>query len=116
MMKYYILWVFFFCSTAFFISCAQPEGNKIEFQQPIQVKEITVYDTVFITEPDTGCITELHRLQREFADLKFTKDSISNKLFLSNYKVEKVRYYLNICLRDRTQDKFLKGWIRRAIE
>ena len=43
-------------------------------------------------------------------------DSLTNKLFISNYKVEKVRYYLNICLRNKTQDRFLKGWVRRAIE
>jgi hypothetical protein len=42
-------------------------------------------------------------------------DSVTADLFLSNYKVEKVRYYLNICLKNKTQDKFLKGWIRRAI-
>lgn len=43
-------------------------------------------------------------------------DSLSKELFLANFKVEKVRYYLNICLKNKTQDKYLKGWVRRALD
>lgn len=43
-------------------------------------------------------------------------DSVKTKLFHAEYRLERVRYYLNICLRNPTQDKFLKGWVRRAIE
>jgi hypothetical protein len=43
-------------------------------------------------------------------------DSLTSKLFVSNYKLERVRYYLKICLRNPSQDKFLKGWIKRAIQ
>lgn len=42
-------------------------------------------------------------------------DSLKTAIFLANYKIEKVRFYLNICLKKPSQDKFLKGWIRRAI-
>ena len=45
------------------------------------------------------------------AENKKLKDSI----FIINYKIEKVRLYLNICLKKPSQEKFLKGWIRRAI-
>lgn len=50
--------------------------------------------------------------------LKKVVDTLKTQLFLSNYKISKVQFYLNICLKDKTgsQDKFLKGWIRRAIE
>lgn len=43
-------------------------------------------------------------------------DSLRTELFLSRLRIEKVRYYLNICIRKPSQDKFLKGWIKRAIE
>lgn len=48
--------------------------------------------------------------------LRIQLDSTKQVLFLSNYKIEKVRYYLNITLRNSSQDKFLKGWIRRALQ
>jgi hypothetical protein len=53
---------------------------------------------------------------REAAIVYRVPDSIANQLFLARYKLERVKYYLNICLRNPSQDKFLKGWIRRAIE
>lgn len=43
-------------------------------------------------------------------------DSLKLELFLNKYRIEKVRYYLNICLKNPSQDKFLKGWIKRALE
>lgn len=39
-----------------------------------------------------------------------------NQLFLANYKLEKIRFYIKICMRKPSQDKFLKGWIRRVVE
>ncbi len=43
-------------------------------------------------------------------------DSLRSALQVARFKLERVRFYLNICLRNPTQDRFLKGWIRRAIE
>ncbi len=42
-------------------------------------------------------------------------DSLKTALFLSNYKVEKVRYYLKICNKTPSNNKFLKGWVTRAV-
>ena len=54
--------------------------------------------------------------KERFARIKHENDSLKTQLFLANYKVEKVRFYLKICLRKPSQDKFLKGWINRAIK
>lgn len=48
--------------------------------------------------------------------LQSNNDSLKNELFVARYKIGRVRYYLNICLKNPSQDKFLKGWVRRAIE
>ncbi len=55
-------------------------------------------------------------LRRQYDSIVHVNKGLRMDLFLANYKVEKVRYYLNITLRKPTQTKFLKGWIRRAIE
>jgi len=47
---------------------------------------------------------------------KKDNDSLKTQLFLSNYKVEKVRFYINIVDRDGSQEKFLRGWVKRAIK
>lgn len=55
-------------------------------------------------------------LRDSIIKIKVSSDSLKTKLFLSNYKIEKVRFYLSICKRKPTNDKFLKGWISRAIK
>lgn len=43
-------------------------------------------------------------------------DSLQSRLFVAQYKIERVRYYLKICKRNPKQTKFLVSWINRAIE
>ena len=45
-----------------------------------------------------------------------TIDSLKTALFLAKYKIEKVRFYVNIVNRNPSQIKYLKGWCIRAIE
>lgn len=109
-----LLLLLFFGVLPWLTSCAQPQpGNTA----PVALTPATPAakpDTVFVA--DTTCLLQLQQMQLQLTRLQASKDSIGRLLFLSNYKVEKVRYYLNITLRDRSQDKFLKGWVRRAIE
>lgn len=55
-------------------------------------------------------------LQSNCDQLKKENDSLRSKLFLANYKVEKVRFYLNLTIKNPSQTKFLKGWVKRAIQ
>jgi hypothetical protein len=43
-------------------------------------------------------------------------DSLKRVLFVANYKIERVKYYLKICQRNPRQVKFLVSWINRAIK
>jgi hypothetical protein len=43
-------------------------------------------------------------------------DSLKTKLFLAEYKVEKVKFYTKIVDRKPSQLKFYKGWIKRAVK
>ena len=38
------------------------------------------------------------------------------KGFLASYTLAKITRYVEICMRDRSQSKFLLGWTRRALE
>jgi hypothetical protein len=68
----------------------------------------------YIPAKDTGCRQCAHiELQRYW---KHKKDSIYGKLFVARFKIEKVKYYHAICIRKPKQEKYLKGWIIRALE
>jgi lysozyme family protein len=36
--------------------------------------------------------------------------------FLPAYTLAKIQRYVNICMKDRSQSKFLLGWVRRSLE
>ena len=42
-------------------------------------------------------------------------DSLKTELFIANFRLERVRYYIKICKRHPKQTKFLVSWIDRAI-
>lgn len=64
----------------------------------------------------TMCNLRVDLLRIRLDSVQGLLDTTKTQLFLSNYKVEKVRFYLNICDKNPTQVKFLRGWIKRGIE
>lgn len=67
------------------------------------------FDTVTIA-------TECDSLLKDNSLLRKRIDSLNTALFVSRYKVERVKYYLKIVDRKPSQMKFLKGWIKRAVK
>jgi hypothetical protein len=45
-----------------------------------------------------------------------TVDSLKKQLFVANFKVERVRYYLKVVDKNPSQSKFLRGWVKRAVD
>lgn len=43
-------------------------------------------------------------------------DSLEKALFISVYKIQRVKYYLAIVNRKPSQGKFLRSWITRAVK
>lgn len=43
-------------------------------------------------------------------------DSLRNKLFVANFKIERIKYYLKICRKNPVQKKYLMSWISRAVQ
>lgn len=79
------------------------------------------YDTILYNKETEilykdSVILSLSEFRSELPTPKKTLDSLTDQLYAAKYKIERVRFYLNICLRNPSQDKFLKGWIKRAIQ
>lgn len=43
-------------------------------------------------------------------------DSLHHKLFVANYKLERVKYYITITKKNPNNKKFFFGWITRAVK
>jgi hypothetical protein len=103
--------LFYACLVA---SCQQPVSNsrRNPLQNPPVVAQVPA-DSIPINsaEPGPVLIYPDGRMQQ----ITFNCDSLKTELLLAQYKLNRVSFYLNICLKKPSQDKFLKGWIRRAI-
>lgn len=73
-------------------------------------------DTVFIDKSNDSVLLLNKKILSQVEVKEKQIDSLKEKLFIATYKIERVKYYLNICIKNPTQDKFLKGWIKRAVE
>jgi hypothetical protein len=115
MKKLLILFVLF---SAF--SCKHPKALDQAFNVSSDTNVIIRMDTIKLKQETTRqqkiCDSLVIRINKGIDSLKRENDSLKVKLFLANYKVEKVHFYIKICMNKPSQDKFLKGWVRRAIE
>lgn len=105
----------------FFIGCKSPNIiTKTEFVYKIDtifsnsIDTIIKVDTIFLTKyteikPTDTIVKECDNL----AILKAKNDSLYTNLVSSNYKLERIKYYLKITINNSSQTKFLKSWIRR---
>lgn len=111
-MKYIV-----FIMIIIFVSC-----KSVQTKTAYEVNNIT--DTLFVH--DTINVVDTFYIEYKTTDTiyqvntdtvyKGNCDSLIEKLFVSEYKLQRVRYYLNIAIKSPSQTKFLKGWIIRVIE
>ena len=102
----------FFLSILF--SCSQPKS------EPVVGHRVDTLCVVVIEQSGQkkidSLLIKIDRLQFQSDSIENYADSLIQKMFLAEYKLSKVDYYLKLCLVDNTQTKFLKGWIRRALQ
>jgi lysozyme family protein len=89
-----------------------------------KVKSQAVAENIFDTAVNMGATTATKLVQLTLevgVDGKFGPDTlralnaVDEKEFLAEFTLAKVARYAAICNRDRTQSKFLLGWINRSL-
>ena len=99
------------------VSCKSVQ-TKTVYEIQTKTDTLTLCDTINII--DTFYVeyktTDTFFIQKTDTLKLGNCDSLKEKLFVSDYKLQRVRYYLNIAIKSPSQTKFLKGWIRRVIE
>lgn len=107
-MKY----ILFFLAVLSF-SCKQPVKH-IQDQEPLIIHDTILVSPDAIEVPDSN---DIYISNDELISvLNKTIDSLRTKLTVANYKLENIRHYLAIVTKNKSQEKFLKGWIRRVVE
>lgn len=71
---------------------------------------IQMHDTILVT---IQC--DYTKYLRTIDSIQIVNDTLARRLLHSRLVIQNVKYYLNICIQKPSQDKFLKGWIRRAL-
>lgn len=99
-----------------FASCKQAESKPVIIEKPIEViKTDTVFlpkvDTVFIVKENTSVL----QLQKANDSLKTANNKLGKKLLHSELVITNAKYYLNIANKNPSQQKFLRGWMNRAL-
>lgn len=75
-----------------------------------QIPEIEVrIDTIYIRQNNDSLLNIIKNLRLEQNELK-------DELFVSNYRIERAKYYLKIVKRNPSQLKFLVSWMNRALD
>ncbi len=85
--------------------CSKTKTNEIQ-EQHIKV----IRDTII----DATCLDSIIILNAKLDSNKIIIDSITSELFVSNYKLGRIRYYNNIAGKGNNI-KYLRGWINRTL-
>lgn len=112
-MKYFLI----FIAAVIFSSCNSQVQPTVKYIEPQKTISQELGQRVFICDSTLNVRDiQITQLRDSLKVIRLKKDSISGQLFLANYKVEKVRYYLKICNKTPSNNKFLKGWVTRAVK
>lgn len=97
-----------------FASCVRNQPVKSENlpESPKTSQIVKFEDTSILRAP----VINVDSLLRANDSLAVVADTLAKRLLYSRLVISNVRYYVNICNRNPSQDKFLRGWINRAIK
>lgn len=101
--------------------------GEIKTVNPGALKSVTVIDTfcmhmrmqdslqiVSLNEQLTEVVMQLNAASYQNEILKKRGDSLRAYVALGNFKMNRLKYYINIVVRNNSQIKFLKGWSNRV--
>lgn len=97
-------------------SCKQAESKPVIIEKEIDVVRT---DTVFIPKVDTVYVAKpsvaITQLQKSNDSLKVANNKLGKELLHNKLIIQNAKYYLNIANKNPSQQKFLRGWMNRAL-
>lgn len=89
-----------------------------------EAKNKTKTDTVFVevVRVDTVLVDRVNELDSLVKALKqaqdstkFYRDSVYYQNYINSRRIEKIKYYINICNKNAKNKKYFFGWIKRTM-
>ncbi len=104
-------------------SCCNSKPVESQSYNTSIQKEV-VHDTLYLpTKVNDSLFFEVQKLNKTIKLLQSKNDSLikvhdtlATRLLRANLMIENARFYLKITIKNPSQTKFLKGWMRRALE
>lgn len=108
-MKYLIIMLLFFTG------CKPKEPTII--QAPLEAGIlISIIEPIVLAPCDTIVIKDTVYLEKKYDSLQVVIKKKNDSLFIERFKLERIKYYNRIAQKNRSQQKFLSGWINRVVE
>ena len=114
-MKNLILILFFFlvgCKQASSTSDVQANNSPPEVR--VDTVSISRIDTVYVTQPAQQT-DDVLKLKAENDSLRTANNKLGKELLHNKLIIQNAKYYLNIANKNASQQKFLRGWMNRAL-
>ena len=104
---------FWFVLALLSVSCSCSRGNLHHDSSEPDTMPFRV-DTIMIE--DSTKIDSLEHLLSVMRDsLIFYRDTVLYDNYINARRIEKIKYYINICDKKSTNKKYFFGWIKRAV-
>lgn len=90
----------------------------------VKVGNIVKPDTVFIEVEKTdtvlidrvnGLDSIVQALKQSQDSTKFYRDSVYYQNYINSRRIEKIKYYIKICEKNKKNKKYFFGWIKRTM-
>ncbi len=97
------------------VSCSSQTPATLKYIEPDQPIAVELGQRIFICDSTVNAKDIIIAALRDSLKQSIVKnDSLHKQLFLANFKTINIIGYCNICIKNPSQIKFLKGWINRA--
>ena len=86
---------------------------------PVSAERLNyIKDSIYLVHQHnvSEMVIEVQQLNRKVDSMQISSDTLAARLLHARLMIETARYYLRIANRNTSQQKFLRGWMNRALE
>lgn len=96
------------------VSCGATKNSSYNVKPDTMFVATEKHDTLIIEHLER-IDSLLNQLQRSQDSIRFYRDSVEYKNYINARRIEKIKYYINICNKNTKNKKYFFGWIKRTI-
>lgn len=99
-----------------FVSCKTPCPDSKPVPPQIEVIRDTIVLDLEYKKINDSLAMVIQRLEVDNTKIHETNSKLARELLNERLVIENAKYYVNIVNRNRSQEKFLLGWMNRALK